>query len=170
MNRPGPRSVVGVVSTRHRTALALPLPLLAAALLDVAGCGAAGEPAGSPPPAAPGGGADLTVDGYRARRGRSCRGRGTSVQPRRKAFRVFRSLIRRSAPFLVVLATSWIGTGGSQLGHPKVSMTWDRYRDRRTVSSEAADALERAHRDPKRDRQKPLSGPYGTSILCLAGL
>ncbi|WP_246633036.1 tyrosine-type recombinase/integrase [Pseudonocardia nigra] len=46
-----------------------------------------------------------------------------------------------------------------QLGHAKVSMTQDRYLGRGAVGKEAADALDRAHREAKKDRAHRLSGP-----------
>ena len=46
-----------------------------------------------------------------------------------------------------------------QLGHAKVSMTQDRYLDRRAVTSDAADALDRAHREATRNRDERVSGP-----------
>jgi integrase len=46
-----------------------------------------------------------------------------------------------------------------QLGHAKVSMTQDRYLGRQAVTSDAADALDRAHREATRDRDRRISGP-----------
>jgi integrase len=46
-----------------------------------------------------------------------------------------------------------------QLGHAKVSMTQGRYLGRRAVSSEAADTLDRAHRQTMRDAPGTISGP-----------
>lgn len=46
-----------------------------------------------------------------------------------------------------------------QLGHAKVSMTQDRYLGRRAVTSDAADALDRAHREGRDDRDRRVSGP-----------
>ncbi len=46
-----------------------------------------------------------------------------------------------------------------QLGHAKVSMTQDRYLGRQAVTSDAADALDRAHREARRDRDRRVSGP-----------
>ncbi|MBW0116491.1 tyrosine-type recombinase/integrase [Pseudonocardia abyssalis] len=44
-----------------------------------------------------------------------------------------------------------------QLGHAKVSMTQDRYLGRRAVDRQAADALDRAHRDAKREGDEGVS-------------
>jgi integrase len=46
-----------------------------------------------------------------------------------------------------------------QLGHANVSMTQDRYLGRQAVTSDAADALDRAHREATRDRGDRVSGP-----------
>lgn len=46
-----------------------------------------------------------------------------------------------------------------QLGQAEVSMTQDRYLGRRAVTSDAADALDRAHREATRDRDERVSGP-----------
>ena len=46
-----------------------------------------------------------------------------------------------------------------RLGHAKVSMTQDRYLGRRAISSEAADALDRAHRQTRGDAPGTVSGP-----------
>jgi len=44
-----------------------------------------------------------------------------------------------------------------QLGHSKVSMTQDRYLGRRAVGKEAADALDRAHREGQKDAGEGVS-------------
>lgn len=44
-----------------------------------------------------------------------------------------------------------------QLGHAKVSMTQDRYLGRRAVDRQASDALDRAHRDAKREGDEGVS-------------
>jgi integrase len=44
-----------------------------------------------------------------------------------------------------------------QLGHSKVSMTQDRYLGRRTAGKEAADALDRAHREGQKDTGEGVS-------------
>lgn len=46
-----------------------------------------------------------------------------------------------------------------QLGHAKVSMTQDRCFGRRAVTSDAADALDRAHRETRKDRDRQDAGP-----------
>ena len=46
-----------------------------------------------------------------------------------------------------------------QLGHSKISMTLDNYLGRRSVGREAADALDRAHHEARRDPDERVSGP-----------
>jgi integrase len=44
-----------------------------------------------------------------------------------------------------------------QLGHSKISMTQDHYLGRRSVGREAADALDRAHRDASKEKDDRVS-------------
>jgi integrase len=45
------------------------------------------------------------------------------------------------------------------LGHSKISMTQDRYLGRRAVGDEAAEVLDRVHREVKADHDRRVSGP-----------
>jgi integrase len=45
------------------------------------------------------------------------------------------------------------------LGHSKISMTQDRYLGRRAVGDEAAEVLDRVHREVKADYDRRVSGP-----------
>jgi integrase len=45
------------------------------------------------------------------------------------------------------------------LGHSKISMTQDRYLGRRAVGAEAAEVLDRVHREAKADHDQRVSGP-----------